>query len=151
MLKVSSIAFNSIGENNESKNVDNSKTQPEKPKEESKVPGGRLTIVRRQEEEAKQKELEMKLKEEKINYILDMFGSDFNIKNLGDGSINYETLQIGQFKDEAMKALQEKSFQGLYLRLQFWINQIYKRLHNRNEGCSFRLYKNNINVMKNII
>ena len=46
-----------------------------------------------------------------------MFGSDFDINLIADN------------KDDTMKILQEKSFRGLYLRLQFWINQICKSLY----------------------
>lgn len=97
-------------------------------------PGGRLTLIRKQEEEAKEKEMEMKLKEDKDQYIIDMFGPSFDIQSVTEGQVNYKDMRLQYFKDEAMKALQEKSFQGLYLRLQFWINQIYKRLQAKSNG-----------------
>jgi hypothetical protein len=47
---------------------------------------------------------------EKKKFAANMFGQDFDINIVTDG------------KDDTMSILQEKSFRGLYLRLQFWIN-----------------------------
>ena len=107
--------------------------------------------TRRQEEEAKRREQELRTQEEKSLYISNMFGVDFNIDFLKKASIDYKNLRLDMFKDETMKALQEKSFKGLYLRLQFWINQIYKSLHLDNRKALFKLHNNNHMVMKSII
>lgn len=48
----------------------------------------------------------------------DMFGWDFDLLDKN----------AGRDKEDTMRVLQEKSFKGLYLRLQFWINQICKSL-----------------------
>lgn len=80
-----------------------------------------------------------------------MFGTDFNLEFLDEASIDMKKLRIDMFKEETMKALQEKSFKGLYLRLQFWINQIYKSLHSPNMGTLFGLHKNHTMIMKSII
>lgn len=96
-------------------------------------------------------ELAVKQQEEKEQYINDMFGVNFNIMKITEGIVNIKSLKAQQFKEEAMKALQEKSFQGLYLRLQFWINQIYKRLSTIPEGSSLKLYKTHKMIMKTII
>jgi hypothetical protein len=51
----------------------------------------------------------------------DMFGTDFEISE--DIIIkNKEINACIKDRDQTMKVLQEKSFRGLYLRLQFWIN-----------------------------
>lgn len=62
----------------------------------------------------------------------DMFGSDFDMsevqfKSVGNG-MKRKKIDSGDNREETMKYLQEKSFRGLYLRLQFWINQICKSL-----------------------
>jgi hypothetical protein len=57
------------------------------------------------------------LSRERKKFAANMFGSDFDINLIADN------------KDDTMKILQEKSFRGLYLRLQFWINQICKSLY----------------------
>lgn len=116
--------------------VEQKKTPKEelKKEEEKNELGGKLGVIRRQEEEAKVKLMQMKLRDEKYGYVKDMFGLDFEVEKLTEGQIDIEKLGIGEFKEEAMKALQEKSFKGLYLRLQFWINQIFKRLHGKTEG-----------------
>lgn len=51
-----------------------------------------------------------------------MFGSDFDIDLISETD-----------KEETMGILQEKSFRGLFLRLQFWINQICKSLYNNQD------------------
>ena len=114
-------------------------------------PGGRLTLIRKKEEEAKIKEMIIKQQEEKEQYINDMFGINFNITKVTEGAVNSKSLGVQKFKDEAMRSLQEKSFQGLFLRLQFWINQIYKRLHLKPEGSCLKLDKTHTMVMKTII
>jgi hypothetical protein len=95
--------------------------------------------------------MELKLKGDKDQYISDMFGPIFDVKNVTGGQTDYKDTDLQHFKDEAMRSLQEKSFQGLYLRLQFWINQIYKRLQAKSNGCNFKLYKSHTMVMKTII
>mmetsp|Transcript_44866 Transcript_44866/g.43451 ORF Transcript_44866/g.43451 Transcript_44866/m.43451 type:complete len:87 (-) Transcript_44866:73-333(-) len=50
------------------------------------------------------------LSRERKKFASNMFGSDFDLS------------QIANNKDDTMRILQEKSFRGLYLRLQFWIN-----------------------------
>jgi hypothetical protein len=80
-----------------------------------------------------------------------MFGYDFNMAIIEDDPIKLETYHSGELKDITMKMLQEKSFKGLYLRLQFWINQIYKCLYNKNSGCRFGLQKTHMVIMKSII
>jgi len=82
----------------------------------------------KQQEEAKLKELEKKLENEKIQYLKNMFGVDYDINIIKESGFDYQKLKLQAFIDETMKALQEKSFRGLYLRLQFWINQVYKSL-----------------------
>jgi hypothetical protein len=47
---------------------------------------------------------------ERKRFAANMFGPDFDVNMVTNG------------KDDTMKILQEKSFRGLYLRLQFWIN-----------------------------
>lgn len=57
-----------------------------------------------------------------------MFGDDlFDIDN---PYFNQRRQHIanGDTRENTMKILQEKSFRGLYLRLQFWINQICRSL-----------------------
>jgi len=49
-----------------------------------------------------------------------------------------------------MKALQDKSFKGLYLRLQFWINQIFKCIYNR-KTSDLKLSSTQLLIMKSII
>ena len=56
------------------------------------------------------------LSRERKKFASNMFGSDFDLNLVADN------------KDDTMRILQEKSFRGLYLRLQFWINQICKSL-----------------------
>lgn len=55
-------------------------------------------------------------------FAANMFGSDFDIELISNKD-----------KEETMHILQEKSFWGLFLRLQFWINQICKSLQNTGE------------------
>lgn len=113
--------------------------------------GNRLLETRRLEEEAKKRDQEQRIHEEKLLYSKNMFGVDFKIDFLEEANIDVKNLKIYNFKEETMKALQEKSFKGLYLRLQFWINQIYKSLHSNNEAGLFSLHKNHIMIMKSII
>ena len=56
-----------------------------------------------------------------------MFGTDI------DDSV------IGQTKAETIKALQEKSFKGLYMRLQFWITQIQKSLYEKSVSAEIKV------------
>ena len=56
------------------------------------------------------------ISKERKKFAANMFGSDFDIGLIADN------------KEDTMRILQEKSFRGLYLRLQFWINQICKSL-----------------------
>ena len=70
------------------------------------------------EDEFSEAELEaLDISRERKRFASNMFGSDFDLSDIADN------------KDETMRILQEKSFRGLYLRLQFWINQICKSLH----------------------
>jgi hypothetical protein len=59
-----------------------------------------------------------------------MFGYDFDVNNYTDSNAQLRSKHIatGDSREETMRILQEKSFRGLYLRLQFWINQICKSL-----------------------
>ena len=82
---------------------------------------------------------------DKRRFIDEIFGRDFPLhsKHLVDNtSISTkidENTREGkhfmpkklEFKDVVMNLLQKKSFQGLFLRLQFWINQIIKSLFSR--------------------
>lgn len=69
------------------------------------------------EDEGSQIEIEaIDMSREKKKFASNMFGSQFNIND------------IAPEEEDTMKILQEKSFRGLYLRLQFWINQICKSL-----------------------
>ena len=69
------------------------------------------------DDEFDESELEaLDLSRERKKFASNMFGSDFDLNLVADN------------KDDTMRILQEKSFRGLYLRLQFWINQICKSL-----------------------
>lgn len=71
-----------------------------------------------EDDEFNESELEaLDLSRERKKFAANMFGSDFDINLIADN------------KDDTMRILQEKSFRGLYLRLQFWINQICKSLY----------------------
>lgn len=71
-----------------------------------------------EDDEFNESELEaLDISRERKKFAANMFGSDFNIELIADN------------KDDTMRILQEKSFRGLYLRLQFWINQICKSLY----------------------
>lgn len=131
--------------------IDNKKDDSKMDTSQTPLAGGRLVLLRKKEEEEKQRELQLKQQEEKEQYIKDMFGYNFDISKVTQGAVNAENFKVQQFKDESMKALQDKSFQGLYLRLQFWINQIYKRLHTKKVGCGLKLDKNHVMIMKTII
>lgn len=65
--------------------------------------------------------------EEWVLFRKDMFGSDFDLAD-DYNSKRRKVIGTGEDRDETMRVLQEKSFRGLYLRLQFWINQICKSL-----------------------
>lgn len=76
------------------------------------------------EEDFTESELEaLDLSRERKKFASNMFGSDFDLNLVADN------------KDDTMRILQEKSFRGLYLRLQFWINQICKSLY-MSKGCN---------------
>jgi hypothetical protein len=71
-----------------------------------------------EEDEFTESELEaLDMSRERKKFASNMFGSDFDLNLVADN------------KDDTMRILQEKSFRGLYLRLQFWINQICKSLY----------------------
>ena len=82
--------------------------------------------------------------EDKKMLINNMFGSDFDIDedllNQSSGSEN-----------DVMTTLQEKSFKGLYLRLQFWINQICKSLHGKSSDKVLELTVVHKIIMKSIV
>lgn len=62
-------------------------------------------------------------KVEKNKFVANMFGADFDMTLLWSAAQSYlEDESPEQLKEKAMKVLQEKSFRGLFLRLQFWIN-----------------------------
>jgi hypothetical protein len=67
-------------------------------------------------------DFEEEFSEDKKRFAANMFGSDFDIDLISNKD-----------KEETMHILQEKSFRGLFLRLQFWINQICKSLANNGE------------------
>ena len=58
-----------------------------------------------------------------------MFGDDFSVDAVEPDALKQNWMKSHELQDICMKALQEKSFKGLYLRLQFWINQIFKSLY----------------------
>jgi hypothetical protein len=82
--------------------------------------------------------------EDKKMLVNNMFGSDFDIDsdllNQSEGSAN-----------DVMTTLQEKSFKGLYLRLQFWINQICKSLHGKTSDKVLELPVVHKIIMKSIV
>lgn len=91
------------------------------------TPGMRLTGVVKGGQEPPQRSEDSKANEsdrseDRRMLINNMFGSDFDI----EGNL----LNQSEASD-VMATLQEKSFKGLYLRLQFWINQICKSLHGK--------------------
>lgn len=61
---------------------------------------------------------------EKKKFASNMFGQDFDLS------------QVASNTDDIMSILQEKSFRGLFLRLQFWINQICKSLYHSQESSN---------------
>lgn len=76
--------------------------------------------------------------------INNMFGSDFDI----DGEL---LNQSSGSENDVMVTLQEKSFKGLYLRLQFWINQICKSLHGKTIDKHLELTTVHKIIMKSIV
>ena len=73
-------------------------------------------------------ESEVDMSRERRKFAANMFGSDFDMQIISEDS------------EETMRILQEKSFRGLFLRLQFWINQICKSLHGKNQDMDLQLH-----------
>ena len=130
----------SVGEGNRNVNLENRYTQ-------SMVPGrsmahhtgeGADNIQIENHNETEHSEEDRKM------LINNMFGSDFdidtNLLNQSEGSSN-----------DVMSTLQEKSFKGLYLRLQFWINQICKSLHGKETDKVLHLPVVHKIIMKSIV
>lgn len=81
--------------------------------------------------------------DERHKFAANMFGSDFDI----DLVVNNEN----DDRDAVMDTLQEKSFRGLFLRLQFWINQICKSLHGKGKQMELDLPVVHRIIMKSIV
>ena len=81
--------------------------------------------------------------DERHKFAANMFGSDFDI----DLVINTDQ----DDRDAVMDTLQEKSFRGLFLRLQFWINQICKSLHGKGREMELDLPVVHRIIMKSIV
>ena len=81
--------------------------------------------------------------DERHKFTANMFGSDFDI----DLVINTNQ----DDRDAVMDTLQEKSFRGLFLRLQFWINQICKSLHGKGREMELDLPVVHRIIMKSIV
>ena len=81
--------------------------------------------------------------DERLKFAANMFGSDFDI----DLVINTNQ----DDRDAVMDTLQEKSFRGLFLRLQFWINQICKSLHGKGREMELDLPVLHRIIMKSIV
>jgi len=64
-------------------------------------------------------------KEEWAMFKRDMFGSEFDLPH---EQARRQQIGFADDRHAVMRILQEKSFSGLFLRLQFWINQICKIL-----------------------
>eukprot|EP00347_Sterkiella_histriomuscorum_P021796 403332737 len=91
-----------------------------------------------EEEDFTESELEaLDMSRERKKFASNMFGSDFDINLITQGaqSQHNKNNDDPNNKDDTMRILQEKSFRGLYLRLQFWINQICKSLY-MSKGCN---------------
>jgi hypothetical protein len=73
-------------------------------------------------------------------FAANMFGSDFDINLISE-----------EDKEETMRILQEKSFRGLFLRLQFWINQICKSLYGKGREMELDLPDVHKVIMKSIV
>ena len=82
--------------------------------------------------------------EDRRMLINNMFGSDFDV----DGEL---LDQSHDSENDVMATLQEKSFKGLYLRLQFWINQICKSLHGKTGDKDLELTTVHRIIMKSIV
>lgn len=111
------------------------------------TPGVRLTGVVKGGQEPPQRSENSKVNEsdrseDRRMLINNMFGSDFDI----EGNL----LNQSEASD-VMATLQEKSFKGLYLRLQFWINQICKSLHGKATDKVFDLPVVHRIIMKSIV
>lgn len=65
----------------------------------------------------------------------DMFGSEFD---LPQEQSRRQQIGFTDDKQVVMRILQEKSFSGLFLRLQFWINQICKILKAQSPEVALR-------------
>lgn len=85
----------------------------------------------------------VELPDDKKKFAANMFGSDFDIEVMLQGDT--------EDRDDVMHTLQEKSFRGLFLRLQFWINQICKSLHGKGRERELDLPVVHRVVMKSIV
>ena len=81
--------------------------------------------------------------DDRKKFVANMFGSDFNIDLIIEDD--------KEDRDDVMRTLQEKSFRGLFLRLQFWINQICKSLHGKTKETELDLPIVHRVVMKTIV
>lgn len=81
--------------------------------------------------------------DDRKKFVANMFGSDFDIDLILDDQ--------KEDRDDVMRTLQEKSFRGLYLRLQFWINQICKSLHGKAKEMELDLPVVHRVIMKSIV
>ena len=77
--------------------------------------------------------------QEKRDFLDEMLGKDFPISHkvlrdtyserVNEEGITVIATELEEFKENIMALLQKKSFNGLYLRLQFWVNQICKSIY----------------------
>ena len=97
----------------------------------------KFSLGGKSEESVGDSDIEEEMSRERRKFMANMFGADFDI-----GAVTED-------REETMRILQEKSFRGLYLRLQFWINQICKSLYGKTQ--SIALHPVHKLVMKSIV
>ena len=66
---------------------------------------------------------------------------------------NFESKYLGANKDEMHLLLQQRSFRGLYTRLQFWVNLLMKHVYEKKEDAETKppMTKNILNKYINVL